>query len=249
MAGRRSDDILETWRSAVDGVVLPAAAPRPRRSAYPFGVVSSLVVVLLLVGALLVRGAGSTPSSSGGGAVASPSSTATPAATAEGTPAPATAQASQAAATMTSRPSTAASGECSAGQFAAGDPTSTYGFGVAGVTTVFVQQRLENGGADCTLRLPSAIGVTSAAGVTEPFAVKLPSAAPIQVRHGESVTLLLAASWPAPGSSASSCAALVTAVTRVTVRLGSDSLAIRLPIPWREACASPPSVALSAALS
>jgi len=209
-----------------------------------------VVAVLLLLGVLLVRGPGSTPSGAGG-AAAGPSSAATASqpATSAGTPAPATAQASHAAPRITSHPSTAAGGECSAGQFAAGDPTSTDGFGVAGVTTVFVEQKLGNGGADCTLRLPSAIGVTSAAGTTEPFAVKLPSAAPIQVRHGESVTLLLAASWPAPGSSASSCAARVTAVTRVTVRLGSDSLAIRLPIPWREACASPSSVALSAAPS
>jgi len=79
MSPFRTPEILDEWRAVADAASLPWEAPRPSRSAHPFGIAGTAVAVVILFVALLARG-GWSPGEPTGGATGSGSST-TPSAT------------------------------------------------------------------------------------------------------------------------------------------------------------------------
>ena len=253
MSQSRTTEILEAWRSVADTAALPAEAPRPSRSVLPMGIAGAAVAVVVVLGALMVRG-GSTPGVPIGGASSSGHSASPSATVLAVTPSP------------TGVPSPvqlpSAGGTCAASQIVVGTATYGPGYGAIGTSSVFVTLPLRNVGGDCVLHLPAVIGVASATGQFEAvsaFDVGTVSAtgenSPAQsstIRAGHSLSIVLGASWyvdtltnngtPVP---APPCLNPISAVTRVAFPLATGSIQIALPTVFQQVCSSPASVSLT----
>lgn len=145
----------------------------------------------------------------------------------------------------------AAGGTCTAGQFTLGKATSGYGTGSVGTMVVFVTQPLRNTGSSCTLELPTAIGVSFAAGPLQVVGVDDASPMSLDVSAGQSVTLGLSATWwlginPAGGTPEPPppCSEPIDHVTQAEVPLAVGSIELTLDPEWQTVCTSPPSVGL-----
>jgi hypothetical protein len=140
-------------------------------------------------------------------------------------------------------------GTCSAGQLVVGTPTWGYGYGTIGTTVVFGTVPLRNTGGDCVMRLPSVIGVATATGAFQAVAVRNTGIAiSWNSGAGESVPIVLSASWPVGGQplfSARPCADPIDDVTRVEIPLATGTIELDLPITLHEVCSSPASVSMS----
>ncbi|HEX5466079.1 MAG TPA: hypothetical protein VFW92_05310 [Candidatus Limnocylindrales bacterium] len=116
---------------------------------------------------------------------------------------------------------------------------------------VFVTQPLRNTGSSCTLQLPTAIGVSSAAGPLHVVGVDDVSPISFDVSAGQSVTLHLSATWwvgidPASGTPepTPACSDPVDRLTRAEIPLAVGSIGLTLDPGWQRVCTSPPSVGL-----
>ncbi|MGH2466851.1 MAG: hypothetical protein ACRDGL_03870 [Candidatus Limnocylindrales bacterium] len=116
---------------------------------------------------------------------------------------------------------------------------------------VFVTQPLRNTGSSCTLELPTAIGVSSAAAPLQVVRVDDASPISLDVSAGQAVTLDLSATWwlgiePAGGTPepSPSCSDPLDQVTQAEVPLAVGSTELTLDPEWRRVCTSPPSVGL-----
>lgn len=151
---------------------------------------------------------------------------------------------------------------CSASQLVLGKAKRSHGFGTLGTSSYYVLQAFRNVGRSCVLELPSAIGVSRAAGPFTPVAVTTSrtgthAATSYTIPSGQSRVLALAAWWHvpgpkppsgapgAPGASASRCKAPITRVTRTRIPLPSGSLHIDLGTALPSVCPSPASMSLT----
>ncbi len=243
MSPSRTTVILEAWRAVADAASLPSAAPKPSRSAYPFGIAGTAVAVVILLVALVSRG-GWSPGEPTGGASGSESST-TPSATVTLAPS----------STVVVPPSRVpgVAGTCSASQFVLGKATSAPGFGTVGTTSVYVTQPLRNTGGDCVLDLPATIRVASATGAFQPVTVvNAGTGTSFTIRSGQSVSIVLGAWWWIGGSadngtllSAPPCTDPISDITRVEFPVALGSIQIDLGTVWHEVCSSPASVSVT----
>jgi hypothetical protein len=245
MSRSRTNEILDEWRAVANAAALPADAPRPSRHVYPFGVVAAAVAAFVVFVALWAR-VGMTPGVRIGASGSGPSTTSSAALV----PSP-TENASS-----SLLPS--AGGTCSASQFVLGEPTSGPGYGALGTSVVFVTQPIRNGGGDCVLELPSAIGVASSDGPFQAVPVRnVDTPTSWKVKTGQSKSIVLGATWwtgvldenGKPLFTAPPCRDPVQNVTRVEFPLAAGTIEIDLPTPWRwrEVCSSPASVTVDVA--
>ena len=209
------------------------------------GVALTVLLVAVVLGA---SGRGpTTVIGSSAAATPAPSAYASASSEAPSSPAPST--------TVTAVPSPvalpAAGGTCTANQFTLGKAISGYGTGSVGTMVVFVTQPLRNTGSSCTLELPTAIGVSFAAGPLQVVGVDDASPMSLDVSAGQSVTLGLSATWwlginPAGGTPVPSppCSDPINHVTQAEVPLAVGSIELTLDPQWRTVCTSPQSVGL-----
>lgn len=150
-----------------------------------------------------------------------------------------------------------AGGTCSAAQFVTtSSPTPFPGFATLGYALVFVEQRMRNAGERCLLQLPDVIGLASGSGDFLPVPVRITtSPTSIDIAPGESISIVLGASWWLGVSTDTGATALPTPpcdgrisdVGRVEFPLASGSIEIAWGSPWiwRDVCMVPPSVTVT----
>ncbi len=245
MSHSRTGQILDEWRAMADAATIPAKAPKPSRSAYPFGIAGTAVAVVVLIIALSARVHNASPGGPGHGGFGSGPSI-TPSATV-----PAATPRSTEVASPSQVPSTG--GPCSASQFVLGKATSAYGYGALGTTSVYVTQRIRNGGGSCVLQLPGTISVASATGSFQTVrVVNAGTASSFSVQSDQSFSIVLGAWWWIGGHTengtplpAPPCTDRISDVSRVKFPIASGSIQIDLGTVWQEVCSSPASVSLT----
>jgi hypothetical protein len=141
-------------------------------------------------------------------------------------------------------------GTCSASQMVLETPTWGYGYGTVGTTVVFGTLPLRNVGGACVMQLPTVIGVGAASGPLHAVAVRntLGTATSWGSGPGQSLPIMLSASWPVGGQTAFSappCADPIYDISRIEIPLASGAIELDLPIDLREVCTSPPSVSMT----